>query len=85
MQISVFMHVFTEVENIVAGFRTTLYTALADPSSSFEAQERVIRILVDLARPSDFRLNPEKVSFPSFYSLFIIIIFVFGVYCLLGP
>jgi len=58
--ISVFLQVFAEVENIVAGFRTTLYSALADPTSSFEAQERVIRILVDLARPSDFRLNPEK-------------------------
>jgi len=58
--ISVFLQVFAEVENIVGAFRTTLYSALADPTSTFEAQERVIRILVDLARPSDFRLNPEK-------------------------
>jgi hypothetical protein len=56
------MQVFAEVENIVGAFRTTLYSALADPTSTFEAQERVIRILVDLARPSDFRLNPEKVA-----------------------
>lgn len=58
--IPVFLQVFSEVENIVQAFRSTLYSALADPASSFEAQERVIRILVDLARPSDFRLNPEK-------------------------
>lgn len=52
-----FVHVFTEIENIVADFRSTLYSALADPNSSFEAQERVIRILVDLSRPTDFRLS----------------------------